>query len=334
MILAYPDENRSEDFIKMGCKYVKVPFDSSSANPIGDIRLFLLLNKVIRQHSPDIALLYTIKPCIYAGAALRILHIPYICTVTGISPALISPKAFIRIVTKHLSRIGYNGASVVFFQNKMNLELYQKLRIAVGKHRLVAGSGVNTSKFEYCDYPEPSECTRYLYVGRLKKIKGLEELISALLGLHDQGEKVICRIVGESGDDIKGLDEAIREGVVIHEDFSYDVRPYLEWCDAFILPSYGEGMSNVLQEAAASGRPVLASDIPGCREIFDEGVTGIGFEPKNPDSLMNAMKHFAAIPHEKRVEMGKAARCKMEREFDRKHVVKAYTDAIKDIIGD
>jgi len=333
IFLVYPNGDRKEEFEKMGCQYIDVHFDSSSINPFSDIALLRKLRKVIFQYKPDIALLYTIKPCIYAGYVLKKLHIPYICTVTGISPALISDKIYIRSISKYLSRIGYNGSSIVYFQNSMNENFFTKLKIAPQNHELIAGSGVNLTKFKLVDYPKDDGWLKLLFIGRLKKIKGIEELAFAITKAVEEGIKVKCKVVGESGDELPIFNRAVNEGIIEYKGSTDDVSQYISWCDALVLPSYGEGMSNVLQEACASGRPILASDIPGCKEIFEEGITGYGFKPKDGESLLEAIRVFYSITYEGKKEMGIKARKKMELEFDREKIVAIYIEKIKQLVG-
>ncbi len=326
--LVYPGADRRDEFEKLGCKCIDLTFDSSSTNPIKDIQLYHKLKKIISLHTPDIALLYTIKPCIYAGYILRKQHIPYICTVTGISPALISDKVYIRWVTIILSRIGYNGASLVFFQNQMNEELFSKYRIAVGKHSMIAGSGVNLNKFQYVEYPPEDGFLKLLYLGRVKKIKGIEEFSLAVLKAHENGLKIQCKVVGELGDEMPAFSQAVSDGAIEYIGATNDVIPYIKWCDFLVLPSHTEGMSNVLQEASACGRPVLASDIPGCREVYDQGVTGFGFAVNEYTSLYDSIEKAYGLSYKSRKEMGMAARDKMIGEFDREKVIKVYCDKI------
>ena len=333
VFLVYPNGDRKEEFEKSGCHYIDVPFDSSSTNPFGDIVLYRRFRKVIKQIRPNVALLYTIKPCIYAGYALRRMQIPYICTVTGISPALMSNKWYIRFISNNLSRIGYNGSSIVYFQNSMNEEMFTKLRIAQGKHQLIAGSGVNLEKFKPMDYPIDDGYIKLLYVGRLKKIKGVEELARAVARANGEGLKIKCRVVGKSGDDMPDFSKAVDDGIIEYDGFTNDVTPYIAWCDALVLPSYGEGMSNVLQEASACARPILASEIPGCKEIYDEGITGLGFKPKDEESLLGAIKKFYASTYDERKMMGVKAREKMERDFDRKKIVSIYSETVNELVG-
>ena len=110
--------------------------------------------------------------------------------------------------------------------------------------------------------------------------------------------------------------------------FHKDVKPFLKDAHVVILPSYHEGMANVLLEGASSGRPILASNIPGCEETFDEGVTGFGFEVKNADSVKAAVEKFLSLTNEQKCEMGRKGREKMENQFNRKIVIQKYFDLI------
>lgn len=334
VILVYPGEERQPEFKSIGCICIDLMFDSASTNPIGDIRLYRSLKKLIKRYKPSIGILYTIKPCIYGGKIFKNLKIPFITTVTGISPALISDNPLIRLITTFLCRIGYNAARTVYFQNSMNEELYTKLKISTGKHVLINGSGVNIKKFSFLDYPKDDGTIKVLYVGRLKRIKGVDELASAVKRAINEGINIVCKVIGEEGDQLPQFNNCVEEGIIQYEGPKDNVIDYLKWCDVLVLPSYGEGMSNVLQEASACGRPVLASDIPGCREIFEEGITGYGFKPKDDNSIFEALARFSKIPYQQRKNMGKLAREKMEREFDRDRIVKIYVDRIEELVGE
>ena len=332
--LVYPNGDRKKEFEKIGCICLNVTFDSSSTNPFVDIKLFNELKKLILDYKPDCALLYTIKPCIYGGIILKRLEIPYISTVTGISPALISEKNYVRWISTFLSRKGYKGASIVFFQNKMNEEMFKRLKIVPNETLLVAGSGVNLDKFTLQDYPVNDGWIKLLFIGRLKRIKGIEELSYAVKKAINEGLKVKCKIVGELGDNLPVFRKSLREGYLEYEGPTNNVIPYIVWCDAIVQPSYGEGMSNVLQEASACGRPILASNIPGCKELFDEGISGLGFTSKDGESLYKTIKEFCAIPYEKRKIMGLKAREKMEKEFDRRNIVAMYVSKVDQLLGE
>ena len=163
--------------------------------------------------------------------------------------------------------------------------------------------------------------------------KGVEELLYAAEKLHKEYPSVVFELVGSYEEDYKARIEAYeKQNIVRHISYQKDIAPFYQRACAVLMPSYHEGMSNVVLEAAASGRPVLASQIPGCEEGFEDGVTGFGFAPRDREALLQALRRFMALSYEERAQMGKNARAKMEREFDRRQVVQAYMEEIQKII--
>lgn len=329
--IAYPEDQRSDAFRNMGCEFISLPFDSASRNPFGDLKLFFDCFRTVKTFNPDVVMLYTIKPCIYAGLACQLLHKPYIATVTGISPAIISDNAVVRGVSRLLSKVGYGKANMVFFQNRYNEQLFEQLRIAKGIHRVINGSGVNLDRHTFYEYPpDDGSNSRFLYLGRVVKIKGIEELSLAVSKLKKIRPHVTCEVVGDIVDEeLPAFQAAINSGDIIYHESVDHVDEYIARCNALVMPSYGEGMSNVMQEACACGRPVLASNIPGCKEIFDEEKSGYGFEPKSPESIYETLLRFCDLEYPSKAELGKNARKKVEAEFDRKLIVAQYIEEIE-----
>jgi galacturonosyltransferase len=162
--------------------------------------------------------------------------------------------------------------------------------------------------------------------------KGIEELLEAARQLS--GEKTEFQLLGYPDEDYQDrLDACERDGCIRQLGFDPDVHEYIKKASALVLPTYHEGMSNVLMEASATGRPVIATNISGCREIFEEGVTGFGCEPGNSASLIQALNRFLKLSGEERALMGQAARKKMEREFDREKVADAYMEEIETLLN-
>ena len=197
------------------------------------------------------------------------------------------------------------------------------------QYRRIPGSGVNLQHFRYEEYPETDG--RLVYVGRIMRDKGIGELLSIIPELVRKYPYFALDIVGSLVDEsyTEKINMLETLGKVHYRGPQLDVRPFLKQANAIVLPSYHEGMANVLLEAAATGRPVLASSVPGCRETFDEGVSGRGFAAQDPDDLLRAVESFLALPHERKCHMGKAAREKVEREFDRNIIVDAYMEEIR-----
>ncbi|MBD5495956.1 MAG: glycosyltransferase family 4 protein, partial [Lachnospiraceae bacterium] len=211
-----------------------------------------------------------------------------------------------------------------------NKKIFENYNIKGKDSRLVSGSGVNLKRHTFETYPEGDEI-HFLFVGRMMKEKGIEELLSAAKELH--GQKVIFDLLGYCDEDYQDrLNEEEKDGVIKQLGFDPNVHEYIKNCSALILPTYHEGMSNVLMEASATGRPVIASNISGCKEIFEEGITGFGCGPGSSEDLIRAIRKFLMLSVEERAAMGRNARAKMEREFDRNKVVGVYINEINEVL--
>lgn len=329
--VSLPDEEKAPELAREGCKVFHTEIDRRGVNPVRDLRLLAGYFRLMRQVKPDVVLTYTIKPNIYGNLCCRLLRIPYLANITGLGSAFENGGLVQKIVVL-LYKSALKKAQCIFFQNKTNQEIFAQYGIRGKKTRLVPGSGVNLDRHACKEYPAPSDMV-FLYVGRLMREKGVEELLYAAEKLHKEYPSVVFELVGSYEEDYKARIEAYeKQNIVRHISYQKDIAPFYQRACAVLMPSYHEGMSNVVLEAAASGRPVLASQIPGCEEGFEDGVTGFGFAPRDREALLQALRRFMALSYEKRAQMGKNARAKMEREFDRRQVVQAYMDEIQKII--
>lgn len=327
--VSLPDEVRTKELSEEGCKVIYTPINRRGVNPLEDFKLLQSYRKLIKQETPDLILTYTIKPNIYGGFCSRLMKIPYISTVTGLGSTFHKKGMLLRMIVA-MYRVGLKKSECIFFQNEENKKIFERYNIKGKDSRLVSGSGVNLNRHNFEPYPEGDEI-HFLFVGRMMKEKGIEELLSAAKELH--GQNVIFELLGYCDEDYQDrLNEEEKDGVIKQLGFDPDVHEYIKNCSALILPTYHEGMSNVLMEASATGRPVIASDISGCREIFEEGVTGFGCEPKSNEDLIRAIRKFLALSVEERAAMGRNARIKMGREFDRNKVVGVYINKINEVL--
>lgn len=326
-----PEGEFIESLKALGCRFIPLKFDRRGMNPIDDLKLILKYSKLLKHIRPDLVLTYTIKPNIYGGLACQLLKIPYIANITGLGTAL-ENNGILRWISMSLYKAGLKKAECVFFQNKKNQEAFCQQGITKWKTRLIPGSGVNLQTNQPEPYPLEDGEIRFLFVGRLMRDKGVEEFISSMISMHRRHKFVSADIVGWCDENYESLlNKGETEGAVRFHGLQADVRPFYARCHCCVLPSYHEGMANVLLEAAAAGRPVIATRVPGCQETFEEGITGFGCEARSVESLEAAMLKFMSIPQEQREQMGKAAREKMCREFDRELVLKAYTEEIDTI---
>ena len=326
--VSLPDEVRTKELAEEGCKVVHTPINRRGVNPAEDFKLLLAYRKLLKEEKPDLTLTYTIKPNIYGGFCCRMMRIPYIATVTGLGSTFQKQGIFLKLITT-MYRLGLKKAECIFFQNRENREIFEKYHIRGKKSKLVSGSGVNLKRHCFEPYPEDDQ-VRFLYVGRMMREKGIEELMEAAKELSD--EHTEFALLGYPDEDYQDkLDTYEKEGYIKQLGFDPDVHVYIKNASALVLPTYHEGMSNVLMEASATGRPVIATNISGCKEIFEEGVTGFSCEPKSSEDLIRALKKFLKLSREERAVMGQKARQKMEREFDREKVVDAYMEEIETV---
>ncbi len=326
--VSLPDEEDVPEIAKEGCIVHHTELERRGMNPLKDSSLMLKYFGLMRKVKPDVVLTYTIKPNIYGSLCARFLKIPYIVNITGLGSAF-EEDGMLRKLVVFLYKSALKKANCVFFQNERNRDIFAGFGIKGKKDRLVPGSGVNLQRHCFEEYPDSKEPVRLLFVGRIMKEKGTDELLYAAEQIKKEYPDVRFEIVGSYEDDYKELiEEKEKAGIVHLTGYQKIIHPYYKACSAAVMPSYHEGMSNVVLEAAATGRPVLASDIPGCREGFDAGVTGIGFAPRDGEAFLAAVRSFLSLSHEERKQMGLAARRKVEREFDREIVVNAYLEEI------
>lgn len=310
-----------EQLIARGCRLIKNSIDRRGINPIADLKLFFSYKKIIKKIKPNMVITYTIKPNVYGGLACRLLKVPYAVNITGLGTAFESGGVLKRIVTI-MNRVGCKDAKVVFFENEENRQLFVKEKIvkASQTHRL-NGAGVDLKKFQYCDYPEV-EVTKFLFIGRVMKEKGIDELFSAMRRLVSDGIKCQLDVLGGYEEDYESkIKEYENEGWLHYWGYQEDVRPFIKQSHCFVLPSWHEGMANTNLESAASGRPIITSNIHGCLEAVVENKSGFLVEKKNAEDLYTAMKKFVCLSYEDRMKMGVFGRKHMESFFDKEIVV-------------
>lgn len=327
--IVLPEGDFIEPLKQLGCKFIPFEFNRRGMNPIADIGQIRRYVKLLKEIKPEVVLTYTIKPNVYGGLACYKTKVPYIANVTGLGTT-IENGGLLSFISTSLYRIGLKGAKCVFFQNKDNQELFVDRKIVKGKTRVIPGSGVNLQMHCVEPYPDDKDGIRFLFVGRIMKDKGIGELLEAMRLIHEEYPIATLDIVGWSDEDYSfALKNAEQDGIIRYHGLQSDVHPFYTNCHCVVLPSYHEGTANVMLEASSTGRPVIATRVPGCQETFDEGITGFGCDVKSTESLLEAMKKFLSAPQDKRRKMGISARMKMEKEYDRNIVLEAYQEEIE-----
>ncbi len=330
VFISMPDDTKEKELKAEGCQIIKTAINRRGINPAEDLKLYHIYSKMIKELKPDLVVTYTIKPNIYGGFAAGRRKVPYIATITGLGGAFDKTGLLLKVIVT-MYRMGLKKAACVFFQNQENRGIFQNFGITAKKSRMVMGSGVNLDRHRYEEYPAGNK-THFLFVGRVMKERGILEFIEAAKKLHS--DRVFFDIMGYCDEDYQELLDNLEQQGILHQiGFHTEVHEYLAAASAIVVASFHEGMSNALIEGAATGRPVIASNISGCMEAFEEGKTGFGFTPGKPEELIRAMEKFLALPAEERAAMGRRAREKMEREFDRKSVTGEYMDEVHQILG-
>ena len=347
VLVSVPDTGYVERIRSFGCECIETALDRRGMNPVKDLKLLLFYLKLIRKYRPGAVLTYT---NIYGGLAARLTGVPYLVNITGLGTTLEKDGPLQKMIV-FMYRTALKKAACVFFQNKANHDFMKEKGCVTGKTRIISGSGVNLQEHEYEEYPADrgydkgqaenasAGQIRFLSIMRLMKSKGIEELFEAAEAIHTKNPYVVFQLLGAYEEESRAEYEPIvkkleKSGTLEYYGYRNDVPEFLKNCHAVVHPSYHEGMSNVLLEAAATGRPVLASDVEGCRNTFRDGISGIAFEVKSADSLRTALERFLTLSQEQRSEMGKQGRKFVEANFDRKLVVAAYLEELTQTVKD
>lgn len=328
VVLSMPFTGHEEDFRAMGLRCIHTEVDRRGIDPRKDLKLFRTYRRLLKQERPDMVITYSIKPNIYAGLACSMAGIPFCANVQGLGTAF-QRKKLIRLVTV-LYKTALRKARTVFFENSGNArEFLNRGIIPKEKVAVLSGAGINLDEYPAVPYPE-NEAVHFLYLGRIMKEKGIDELFAAMRRLHGQlGSRVVLDLVGFFDDDYEdAVNRLVADGIAVFHGFQSDPHPFYADADCVVLPSYHEGMSNVLLEAAATCRPVITSNIHGCKEAVDDGRTGLLCRVRNADDLYEKMYRMARTSREDRDAMGRAGRAKMAAEFEKDLVVEKTLRAI------
>lgn len=327
--ISSPNGECIEHLKELGCHYIETKLSRHSTSIKEDVCLIRFYLKLLKEIKPDIVLTYTIKPNVYGGIACQITKTPYISNITGLGTA-VENGGLMSFITTNLYKIGLRHCDCIFFQNQANLTFFEQKKMRGKKKRLIPGSGVNLEKFTYLTYPR-EDTIDLLFIGRIMQDKGVGELLECAEYIQSRYDNITFSLIGFYDEDIfrEKVELLAAQGILNYYGTQIDVRPFIQKASAIVLPSYHEGLSNVLLEASASGRPVLTSNVAGCKETFDEGVTGFGCDAKNTQSLIEIVEKFIHLPVEAREDMGRKAREKIEREFSRTIVIDAYLEEIE-----
>lgn len=334
-----PEGERVEDLRAMGCRFVPLEMNVKGLNPLHDYKLMQRFKRIFRTEAPDVVLSYTIKNNLFGAMAARACGIPFIPNVTGLGTAFLSGGTLQRIA-EFLYRRAFRGLKTVFFQNSDDRDLFIARQLVTAEQaQILPGSGIDLEDFPAAPYPAGENETRFLLIARLLRDKGIHEYIDAARRLKEKGIPARFQLLGapdsENRSAISRETLAVweDEGVVDYLGTTSDVRPHIAQAHCIVLPSYREGAPRTLIEAASMARPLIATDVPGCRSVVEDGNNGYLCAVKSGESLAEVCQRFVGLPETAKRAMGQAAREKMVAEFDQSIVVDAYERAIAVLTG-
>lgn len=311
---------------RWGVRRVVVPLRRTGTNPLHDFALLRSLVRLMRAERPKALLAYTAKPVIYGLIAARIAGVPRrVALITGLGFSFLEARtvgqAAVQRLVRGLYRRALRGAHVVFFQNRDDEEVFRARLLLVSEQdvRVIAGSGVNLRR--YAAQPLPTGPRRFLLIARLLIDKGVGEYLEASARLHAARPGVVCELVGPLEEhpaaiSASRVEAAVKAGAIVYHGAVRDVRPHLAAAHVYVLPSYREGTPRTVLEAMATGRPIITTDAPGCRETVVPGQNGALVPVANPEALFEAMLRFADLPNADLRRMGEVSREMAEAKFD------------------
>lgn len=331
-----PKDPYSEKLEEAGCEYEEVPMQGSGMNPFQDIRTLFQLYRVLSRHKPDIILSYTIKPNIYGSLIGRLLGIPIICNVSGLGTVFLW-KGSVRTLATSLYAFAFRFSSWIFFQNEDDQhDFLNQVKVKKRKTSILPGSGVDTEHFS--PVKANGDQTVFLMVARLLIEKGVYDYIEAIRILKKHRNKSIFRLVGSLDPDHSrsiseaDLDTWQREGLIEYYEHQKDIRPILKDANVVVLPSYREGTPKTLLEAGAMGKAMIATDVPGCRQVVMDGENGFLCKLRNPKDLAAKMKLYLALSDSEKSQMSDFSRKSIVDRYDEKLVIDQYQQKIDDLV--
>lgn len=329
--ICLPNGEYISKLTELGCVYHACEFDRHGTNPLAELKQIAFYKRLLKAVKPNMVFTYTVKPNIYAGMACASLKIPYVANITGLGTAIENGGLMQKLLLA-LYKLGLRKAQKVFFQNESNRDFMIAKGIVKGKHDLLPGSGVNLDEHNEEPYPETQEPLVLVNIGRIMKDKGADELLYAAKIIRKEYPQVVFRLIGGfDGAYEEKVQNAVEAGEIEYLGHQSDVHACLKEAHAIVHASYHEGMSNVLLEAAACARPIIATDVPGCRETYENGISGIACKARDGEDLVRAIREFIALPYEQKIQMGQAGRRNAERAFDRTIVIKQYMEEVEHI---
>lgn len=320
------DDALKRDKLERICRIIDVPFHGKGTNPKEELKLIGTYSAIMRSEKPDILFSFTIKMNLYGGLVAKGLHIPYVPMITGLGE--LEKEGKLKKLLMFLHKRVMPKAKCIVFQNEDNREYFKRNNIVFENSVVVPGSGINLGKFKLQPYPT-GDRTVFAFLGRFIEAKGVSEFLKCAEDMAS--DDILFIAAGTMDDKYKELVERlVEEGKLRYDGELADSRGFLEEASCLVLPTYHpEGLSNVILEACATGRPVICTPRTGCKEIVEDGVNGFYCSARDVDNLESVLKRFLSLPNEERMRMGENGRRIVEGRFDRKIVVAEYLSLLE-----
>ena len=326
--ISSPYGERIDDLIKLGAVYHKIKIMRHDKKIKDELKILLEYLRLMITIRPDICFGFTIKPNIYGAIAARFFKVPFVANITGLGMALEDGRFQEKLISMY--KFAFKNIQRVFFQNEENRKFFVDHDIAVEAHDILPGSGVNLVRFPYRDYPD-DDIIKFAFISRIMIKKGIELYLEAAEKIKSRYKNVEFHVCGFAEEEYNGaLMKMHEKGIVNYHGMIRKVSDFMSKMHCIIHPTYyPEGMSNVLLEACATGRPIITTNRSGCREIVHDGVNGYMIPIQNSEKLIEAIEKFLALSHDEKVKMGIEARKFVEKHFDRNIVVEKYVRELK-----
>lgn len=331
-----PRDEYTDKLIAQGCRFEELTMDSRGANVIKDLGLIFELVKIYKRVKPDVVLHYTIKPNIYGTVAAKILNIPAVNNVCGLGTVFLK-KNLVSKVASWMYKISFKFPKKVFFQNNYDKRLFVKNGLVKEDiSDILPGSGIDLNKFSSKEFKRNKKFT-FLLISRLIHDKGIVEYIKAIELLKSEGFDAKFQLLGakdpghKRGIKSEIIDSWIKNNTVEYLGTTEDVRDFIENADCIVLPSYREGTPKTLLEAASISKPIVTTDVPGCKDVVIDNFNGLLCKVRDPYDLAIKMKQLASYDDKTLAQFGINGRKKVESEYDENIVINKYIDTIRSL---
>lgn len=329
VFVSLPNGRFINDIIGLGCEFIPCDYlDRHGMNPFQELKLLMYYKKILEEYEPDIVFTYTIKPNVYGGMMCAKYNIPYVANITGLGTAVENEGVLQKFMIL-LYKTGIRKAQKVFFQNMDNRAFMLSRNMIKGNYDMLPGSGVNLLQYQVLPYPQ-KDTIDFVFIARIMKEKGIDQYLDAAKVIRKKYPYTRFHVCGECEQNYGDLLEQLQEeGIIIYHGLVKDMVSMHANMNCTIHPSYyPEGLSNVLLESCACGRPIITTDRAGCRELIDDGINGFVCKEKDSQDLIEKIEKFLSLSREERMKMGVAGRKKVEQEFDRNIVIDKYVQEI------